>query len=189
MKKLQTEKDTEKQMREEEKLYRKDFWSSARNVTNGTFGTQSSQPTFEKSTADEYYKNKYENATIIDYDELKWFPKVDKPSVSYNLSPYRPKDIKHALYKKSNNSAPGEDDIVYHYLKKMPYLHKVLATTFTEIREKGVAPKEWAQSKVILIKKDENGADDDFSNFRMISLTLNIGKLYHTLESQMHSGA
>ena len=55
MKKLQTEKDTEKQMREEEKLYRKDFWSSARNVTNGTFGTQSSQPTFEKSTADEYY--------------------------------------------------------------------------------------------------------------------------------------
>ena len=117
MKKLQTEKDTEKQMREEEKLYRKDFRSSARNVTNGTFGTQSSQPTFEKSTADEYYKNKYENATIIDYDELKWFPKVDKPSVSYNLSPYRPKDIKHALYKKSNNSAPGEDDIVYHYLK------------------------------------------------------------------------
>ena len=60
----------------------------------------------------------------------------------------------------------------------------MLATTFTEIREKGVAPKEWAQSKVILIKKDENGADDDFSNFRMISLTLNIGKLYHTLESQ-----
>ena len=66
----------------------------------------------------------------------------------------------------------------------MPYLHKVLATAFTKIREKGEAPKEWASSKVILIMKDENGATDDFSNFRMISLTLNIGKLYHTLEAQ-----
>ena len=66
----------------------------------------------------------------------------------------------------------------------MPYLHKVLATAFTEIRDNGVAPKGWATSKVILLKKDENGLKDDFSNFRMISLTLNFGKLYHTLEAQ-----
>ena len=38
LKKLQTEKDAEKQMRAEEKSYQKDFWSTARNVTNGTFG-------------------------------------------------------------------------------------------------------------------------------------------------------
>ena len=48
LKKLQTEKDAEKQMRAEEKSYQKDFWSTARNVTNGTFGTKPSQPTFEK---------------------------------------------------------------------------------------------------------------------------------------------
>ena len=34
------------------------------------------------------------------------------------------------------------------------------------------------------MKKDKNGSSEDPSNFRMISLTLNIGKLYHTLEAQ-----
>ena len=73
---------------------------------------------------------------------------------------------------------------MYAYLKKMPCIQKVLATTFTGMRNKGEAPTEWAKSKVILIKKDENGSDDDPTNFHMISLTLNIGKLYHSLEAQ-----
>ena len=63
-------------------------------------------------------------------------------------------------------------------------VHKVLATAFTGIRNKGEEPTEWAESKVILIKKDENGSDDNPINFCMISLTLNIGKLYHSLEAQ-----
>ena len=33
-----------------------------------------------------------------------------------------------------------------------------------------------------MIKKDPEGSDHDMTNFRMISLALNIGKLYHTLE-------
>ena len=109
---------------------------------------------------------------------------MEKPLVPYNLQPYTPRDIKYALYKKSSNSAPGEDGIVYQYLKKMPYIHKTLATAFTGIRERGKAPEAWASSKVILIKKNEDGANDDPTNFRMISLTLNVGKLYHSLEAQ-----
>lgn len=61
-------------------------------------------------------------------------------------------------------------------------MHKVLAIAFTKIREKGEAP--WASSKVILMMKGKSGATDDLSNFRIISLTLNIRKLYHTLEAQ-----
>ena len=59
----------------------------------------------------------------------------------------------------------------------MPFLHQALATVFTKIRDDGVAPDSWAKSKVILIKKDPESTDDDPSHFRMISLTLNIGKL------------
>ena len=66
----------------------------------------------------------------------------------------------------------------------MPYIHMVLATSFTGIRDKGEAPDLWAKSKIILIKKDENSSDNDPKSFRMISLTLNIGKLYHSLEAQ-----
>ena len=66
----------------------------------------------------------------------------------------------------------------------MSCLHKVLATAFTKIREKGVAPEAWGSSKVILIKKNTDCPDDDITNVRMISLTLNIRKLYHTLEAK-----
>ena len=77
-----------------------------------------------------------------------------------------------------------EKMIVYAYLKKMPYLHKVLDTAFTGIRNKGEAPETWGMSKIILIKKDINGPNDHLSNFLMISLTHNIGKLFQTLEAQ-----
>ena len=184
MSKLQKENDLTKLAQDQEKAYKKDFWRTAHNVTNGTFGKSTSKPTFDKNTADQDYRNKYEKEVKIKLEDLTWFPKVEPPSCEYNLSPFTPRDIKQALYKKSNSSAPGEDGIVYAYLKKMPYIHKVLATTFTGIRNKGEAPTEWAESKVILIKKDENGSDDDPTNFRMISLTLNIGKLYHSLEAQ-----
>ena len=184
MLKLEKERETAKRTKEEEKSYHKDFWKTAKSVTEGTFGKPNQGPTFEKSTADQFYKNKYEKSTTINPEDLDWFPTVAKPSIPYNLSPYTPKCIRNALYKKCNNSAPGEDDIVYLYLKKMPYLHQVLATAFTGIRDKGIAPDAWGSSKIILIKKDKDGPDDNMTNFRMISLTLNIGKLYHTLEAQ-----
>ena len=184
MSKLQKEKDLTKLAQDQEKAYRKDFWTTARDVTNGSFGKPRSKPTFDKSAADQHYKDKYEKEVPIDLEGLSWFPKVKAPSTPYNLSAYTPRDIRQALYKKCNTSAPGEDGIVYAYLKKMPYIHKVLATAFTGIRDKGEAPDAWAKSKVILLKKDENSSDDDPKNFRMISLTMNIGTLYHSLEAQ-----
>ena len=63
-------------------------------------------------------------------------------------------------------------------------MHKVLAIAFTKIRGKGEAPKDWASNKVILMMKGKSGATDDLSNSRIISLTLNIRKSYHTLEAQ-----
>ena len=153
-------------------------------MTNGTFGKTPSEPTFDKTTADTFHKSRYEKPTLIDPTELTWFPKVDEPTVPYNLKPYNEKDIQAVLKKKDKNLAPGEDNIVYEYLQRMPYLQEVLATTFTRIRDKGVAPNRWGVSKVILIKKDEETPNDEPTNFRMISLSLNIGKLYHTLEAQ-----
>ena len=109
MLKLEKEKELAKLTKEEEISYRKDFWKTAKNVTNGTFGKQMSGPTFEKTTADQHYKDKYEKPVNIDVNKLNWFQEVNPPTIKYNLSPYTPKDIKHALYKKCSNSAPGED--------------------------------------------------------------------------------
>ena len=54
--------------------------------------------------------------------------------------------------------------------------HHVLSTLFT------YTPDIWGSSKIILLHK--GGAAEDPTQFRMISLTLNIGKLFHTLEAQ-----
>ena len=63
----------------------------------------------------------------------------------------------------------------------MPSTHCVLATLFTKLRDSSTAPDIWGSSRIILIHK--GGKESDQSQFRMISLILNIGKLYHTLES------
>ena len=100
------------------------------------------------------------------------------------MNPYTPKDVKSALLDKEKNSAPGLDGVVYEYILKLPYLHQVLATTFTKIRDEGVAPDCWGTSKIVLVKKNRDDPDNEPCNYRMISLTLNIGKLYHTLEAK-----
>ena len=44
MLKLEKEKEIAKLTEEEENSYRKDFWKTAKKVTNGTFGKQMSGP-------------------------------------------------------------------------------------------------------------------------------------------------
>ena len=122
--KLNKEKEELRLAKEEEKAFRNDFWGTAKSVTNGTFGKTNQGPTYGKDTEDKYYKDKYQKPVDITREDLSWFPNVEKPLVPYNLQPYTPRDIKYALYKKFNSSAPGEDGIVYHYLKKTPYIHK-----------------------------------------------------------------
>jgi hypothetical protein len=69
-------------------------------------------------------------------------------------------------------------------LSKLSSVHKFLSTLFTHIRDRSQAPKIWASSRIILIlKEDENKQTEDPTTFRMISLTANVGKLFHTLES------
>ena len=84
--------------KEEDKAFRKDFWKTAKQFTNGTFGEPPSKPTFTKSTASQFYKEKYEKPTVINIEQLDWFLEVESPTKEYNLSPYTPKNIKNAQY-------------------------------------------------------------------------------------------
>ena len=49
---------------------------------------------------------------------------------------------------------------------------------------KGLLLTAGQKSKIILIRKDDEAPDNEPSNFHMISLTLNIEKLYDTIESE-----
>ena len=54
---------------------------------------------------------------------------------------------------------------------------------FTKLRDSSSAPPMWGKSKIILLHKDKDSDKSDPTQFRMISLTSNVGKLYHSLES------
>ena len=180
--KLKIQKDKEHKKKAENKAYSKNFWKTAKEITNGTFGEAAKTPTYDKSKGDKHYKETYETETNVNFDKLDWFPELDPPKVAYNMKAFTPADIRKALGKIDKTSAPGYDDIIYEYLMNMPYVHKVLATMFTRIQDQGIAPDIWGESKVKLIHK--SGSTDQPSNFGMIALTSNIEKLYHTIEAQ-----
>ena len=70
----------------------------------------------------------------------------------------------------------------YDFLKKISGTYAILVEMFTKIRDTGEAPGMWASSRITLIPKSEKDTNDP-TQFRMIALTANVGKLYHTLES------
>ena len=179
----QKNKSESKEIIEQEKAYSKDFFKFAKETTNGTYGKPRISPSYSNSTANTYYKEKYTSQTHIDTTNLNWFPEVNPPTKDYNLEPYSAKDVSDALKNKSQDSAPGEDKILYGYLTKLPNTHKFLADIFTQIRDSSEAPDVWAKSKIILIPKGEETNTENPSDFRMIALTSNVGKLFHTLES------
>ena len=179
--KIQKQKDDLAKERKQEKAYRKNFYKTAKDIANGTFGQPTVSPNFDINIANNFYTKKYSEPVVIDPSKLNWFPNVNVPLHPYNQSPYKPRDIKEALSKKCSSSAPGHDDIVYGFLVHMTYTHNILATIFTRIRQVAIAPDIWGCSKIILIHK--GGDAKDPREFRMISLTLNIAKLFHTLEA------
>lgn len=70
---------------------------------------------------------------------------------------------------------------MYGLLKKLPTTHHVLATLFTKLIHTGVPPQSWSKSSVTLIYKA--GDTHKPENFRMISLTSCVGKLFHQILS------
>ena len=140
-------------IREQERQYKRNFHKFAKDVVNGSYGKESLEPTYSESTAFNYYKDKYSKEVQIDLNKLDWFPKVQPPSIPYNLEPYTAEDVREALKSKNQKSSPGDDQILYAYLTKLPKTHEILATIFTLIIDSGIVPESWGMSNVILIPK------------------------------------
>ena len=90
-----------------------------------------------------------------------------------------PKDVKKVLAKSNKNSAPGPDGISYGVLSKLDSCTHTLATLYSKVLAMGSAPPSWGESVVKPIHKKDDPSDP--TNFRMISLTVCIGKTFHLL--------
>ena len=100
--------------------------------------------------------------------------------VPFNLSPVTSGSIKRILKKELSNSTPGDDEILYHHLKKMPSTHHFFANLFSKLLlEKQEAPESWSKAKIKLIFK--GGNEQSSRNYHPIGLTLAVGKLLHKI--------
>ena len=182
LKKLDESKHKQNTSRHHESLYRKNFYKFAENCTNGTLDQTPEGVTFSEDDANMYFPEKYSQPNPVDLEALIWFPYLPMPvSTPFDLEPIRPKHIKTVLQSKKPTSAPGPDGIMYGILRKLPATHHVLATVFTKMLMEGDPPESWSKSTVTLIHKA--GDTSDPQNFRMISLTSCVGKVFHQILS------
>ena len=187
LRKIEKRKQDLKSASFQEKSFNKNRWEFSKNAVRGNLDSSSESPTFTKHDADTFYFGTYNSPRNIELNNLHWFPPLDgllnSPSfVPFNMDPIRPRDIRSILKKSNKKSAPGPDGIPYGILLKLSSTHKVLATLFTKVLQHGAPPSCWAESLIKLIHK--KGSTDDPTNFRMISLTSCVGKLYHLILSQ-----
>ena len=96
---------------------------------------------------------------------MHWFPHLptspESPTfVKFDITPFRPRDIKIILSRANKKSAPGPDGITYNTLLKLESIHHILATLFNKVFESGAHPPSWGESLVKLINK--KGQNDCF---------------------------
>ena len=81
----------------QENLYKKKFFSFAKEAVNGLVGKTRIFPQFSKEQADEYYVNTYDKITEPNLD-LTWYPNQMDPShpnfIAYPEDIIKPKDVK-----------------------------------------------------------------------------------------------
>ena len=87
--------------------------------------------------------------------------------------------VQRAIRKKgAKRSAPGPDGITYALLYRLPWLPAVLAPLFNNVISQRACPEVWRYGITTLLHK---GGSKDLSNFRPITLTATISKLFHSI--------
>ena len=184
LKRMDDNKRKSRTSRHHEKQYHKNFWKFSKQCVNGNIGQSNVSPTFDANLANQYFPQKYSTPNPIVIDNLSWFPHLPvqlDARIGFNLDPVRQRDIRLILKNKKATSAPGPDGLMYGIFRKLPATHRFLAKLFSKLLVTGDPPRSWSKSEVTLIHKA--GDTDKPENFRMISLTSCVGKLFHQILS------
>ena len=166
----------------QERSYLRNFYNFAKEAVAGAIGGGGDSPQFPVEVANRYYPEKYQVPVRLQQGPLSWFPYLpeDKFGHAFDMSPITPSLVRKVLSSKKATSAPGPDELMYGVLLRLPSTHSFLATLFSRLLLDDPDPTaEWCQSEIKLIYKD--GDKNDPANFRPISLTSCVGKIYHQI--------
>lgn len=92
-------------------------------------------------------------------------------------------EVRYTLRNKSSHSAPGPDELTYGFWKSLTadsVFLTWLTKTLNEIFSSGQIPPAWLEGKITVLYKGK-GSTRDPNNFRGISLTATILKVFETL--------
>ena len=173
----------EGETRGQEKSFSKNFWAFSKRAVNALVGKTEEKPTFDKTFADEWYKNRYSIPVPLAPDAVSWFPRLPEGEIGFDMRPIRPKDVKSVLSWEKASSSPGDDGIFYGHLRNLESSHHFLATLFMKTLLSSPSPLEgWGASSIVHIHKA--GDVRDPSNFCPIALMSCVGKIFHQILSK-----
>ena len=159
-----------------EKRYRKDFFKYIKQEI-GEQGSKA-QPSKDSKDIVTNRLNDIYGAQNQNTDTSWWFS-YDDPTVDFNSGVVRPYEVKNAVSRMRNLSAPGPDGIQPLMVKKLPALQHVLATLFSRLIASASVPSTWQKGTMIFLHK--KGDAQEISNYRPITLTSVISKLFHSI--------
>ena len=140
------------------------------------------KPEFSSAVAAQYFSEGYQSEPH-QYSQPPWMPAAKSPSVQFVCGEISLNEVKKAIKKAKNLSAPSPfDAIPYSICKQCPSLAVALHSLFNTCWTTSAVPKHWKTAVIRLLAK---GPAEEFpsepSNFRPIALTPSTGKLFSTI--------
>ena len=144
-------------IRKHERAFRNNPWLYAKKCCSGK--NTRAEPNFSAETAYAYFQDSTASShqtyqTLPEWvNQVMPFTERDEP-IEFDLSAITPGTIRKVLKSRPSNSSPGEDEITYHHLKKLPSAHHFLATLFSKVLlQDHAAPESWCQAKIIQTRR------------------------------------
>ena len=153
------------------------FWKFAAKTLDNS--NDSIQPSFDESTADEFFRASYSSEPKV-FHQPSWLPPASPPQVPFNYDDIITAEIQRVIIKSKTKFSPSPiDQISHEVFKKCPSLALALSDLFSLCWKLGQVPSGWKCAAIRLIPK-ANASNDPAnpSNFCPIALSSCVGKLF-----------
>ena len=156
-----------------------DFWKKYKNITGNKLNAELPNPNDMQEFFKELYSetNNLEDISLPEKNDI-----VNEGIIKDEISNKKTniKEIKEHIQNLKNNKATGNDRIMNEMLKASnDETLQLLDALFNRILVEGKYPANWNTSLTQLIYKE--GARDESTNYRGISLSSNLGKLFNSI--------